>query len=112
MHDGQLVRGVLVLLLDLGRHPPAAGAAELQLAGAVPGLGRVIEVRGVGLDTELSVEPITSVVVLVLVRGSEVGEALPEHGEAHVVVPSVRVALVRSSDVIPPSVRFPWNACM
>ena len=86
MHDCQLVRGVLVLFLVLGRHPPASGAAELDVPDGV--------------------------LVVVLVHGFEVGEALPEHGEGHVVIAGVRVALVRSSNVIPPSVALPWNACM
>ena len=90
MHDGQLLRGVLVLLLVLGRLPPAAGSAELL---------RVVDVPD-------------GVLVVVLVHGFEVGEALPEHGEGHVVISGVRIALVCRSDIIPPGFCFPWNACM
>ena len=56
VHDGQLVRGVLILL---GHLPPAAGAAGLQL-----GLGSVHGVGGVTLHTELGVKPIISVMVV------------------------------------------------
>ena len=66
VHDCQLVRGVLVLFLVLGHLPPAAGAAELQLVGAALGLGRVVDVRGVALHSELSMEPIIFVVLVVL----------------------------------------------
>ena len=86
MHDCQLVRGELVLILVLGHLPPAAGAAELQLVVAVLSLGfvlilgraAIIEMRGVALHPKLSVESIISVVLVVLhagdnppVRGSE-----------------------------------------
>ena len=37
MHDGELVRGVLIFLLVLGHHPPAAGAAELPRVVAAAG---------------------------------------------------------------------------
>ena len=37
VHDGELVRGVLVLLLVLGHHPPAAGTAELPRVVAAAG---------------------------------------------------------------------------
>merc|ERR1719436_1984833 len=99
VHDGQLVCGVLVLLLVLGHLPPAAGAAGLQL-----GLGSVHGVGGVTLHTELGVKPIISVMVVLhagqdpQVRGSEGSEL----GEVHGAVAGVRVAVGRRGDVILP----------
>ena len=88
MHGGQLVRGVLVLLLVLGHLPPAAGAAQLP---------RVVAVAG-------------GVLLRVLVHGFEVGEALPEHGEGHVVVSGVSVTVGCSGNIILPRITFSGNA--
>ena len=70
VHDGQLVRSVLVLLV-LGHLPPAAGAAQLP---------RVVAV---------AVGVLIRVLVLLRAHGFEVGEALLEHGEGHIVVAGV-----------------------
>ena len=104
MHDCQLVRGELVLILVLGHLPPAAGAAELSL-GFVLILGRaaIIEMRGVALHTELSMESIISVVLVVLhagdnppVRGSEGSQ----RGQVRGGVAGVRVAVSCRENVV------------
>ena len=68
VHHCQLVRGVLVLLLVRRHLPPAAGAAQLQLAGAVLSSATIVEVRGVALQPELGVEPVSVVLVVLHVR--------------------------------------------